>query len=785
MPTRTARPVTRKATALGIGFIIVLTGFYYAWIVGQNSRNPYYLPFTDGYVVQLAHGHADLGVKPDPNLVASSKPYDPATARGARILFDASYFRGHYYVYFGIVPFAELLVPFYGLTGRIIPVDAAVGIYAFGSFSVAAFIVVLLARRSSTQPRSFLLYGSLLLLGLGTPTLLLLRRPEIYELEIAAGWFHGALGIFFSILASGSETRRFRYLILASLCLALGIGCRPQYVIVVVTSLPYLYWILRNSGAPSHRKRLLLSLLIPTVAVSFVLGCFNWARFGNPLEFGFRYQLVSYDRQTIGFISLRNIPYNLCLYLFGGARLSQYFPWFLGQANPLVSLPVGHEETDQIYGCLIFSPILWLLLRPIASAIRYRRCQSDLPLLLPILLGLSNLVLFLVMGNGAYRYLADFEPPLLLALVGYMISRPVSGTRLWADRLFTALGFITAISFQGQQFALYDRFRTSQPKAFSAIERIADQPVFLKARLQRDTLIAPRITVKLPSNQIGHVEPLLVTGERSQQDFIYIYYESPGSIRIGFEATGYGGPLSNSIPIDYSKPHTFQLLLGSFLPPPTHPLFSSTSTDDYQRIASHLIVWVDDKPLFDTPAEFHPVRKLFYFAESPFDAAFGKAFSGIILAQSDEPVAVEEARRISADYAEERTTFQLDLSQLPPGEKYPLFSFGLHPHASSIYINRATGNVYNIGLMSQDQPTQEQALHLQVPPPHSVEILLLAAKESPTTPMKLTVNLGGTSLHFESHSKPAPISSFSVGRNAAGLSTLAPTLPEAVQCKTP
>ena len=76
-----------------------------------------------------------------------------------------------------------------------------------------------------------------------------------------------------------------------SVCLALSVGCRPFQAAFVPPALWMLYKnISRAEPAPLGRTlaRMLPHLAAPAI-VALALGAYNYARFGNPLEFGHNY----------------------------------------------------------------------------------------------------------------------------------------------------------------------------------------------------------------------------------------------------------------------------------------------------------------------------------------------------------------------------------------------------------------------------------------------------------------------------------------------------------------
>lgn len=74
-------------------------------------------------------------------------------------------------------------------------------------------------------------------------------------------------------------------------CLALSVGCRPFQAVYVPLGLWMLYRNLQKRHPDTLPRTLagMIPYLIAPILVALILGWYNWARFGNPLEFGHNY----------------------------------------------------------------------------------------------------------------------------------------------------------------------------------------------------------------------------------------------------------------------------------------------------------------------------------------------------------------------------------------------------------------------------------------------------------------------------------------------------------------
>ena len=82
------------------------------------------VPWTDkgkGYYQHLGRafeqGHTYLGMRPHESLLNAENPYRANKKRRQFVLWDASYYDGRYYLYFGAAPIVTLWLPVHLLTG--------------------------------------------------------------------------------------------------------------------------------------------------------------------------------------------------------------------------------------------------------------------------------------------------------------------------------------------------------------------------------------------------------------------------------------------------------------------------------------------------------------------------------------------------------------------------------------------------------------------------------------------------------------------------------------------
>src|ERR1700722_3014833 len=70
----------------------------------------------------------------------------------------------------------------------------------------------------------------------------------------------------------------------------------------------------------------------------------------------------------------------------------------------------------------------------------------------------------------------------------------------------------------------------------------------------------------LPAARSGTAEPLLATGEPGRGDTVFVYYESPGQLRFGWDSSVAGVVFSPPVATEATGLHHLLVSMGSLLP---------------------------------------------------------------------------------------------------------------------------------------------------------------------------------------------------------------------------
>jgi hypothetical protein len=290
----------------------------------------------------------------NPKLIALPYPYDPKSREGIHYEWDTSYLNGKYYLYSSPLPAILGYMPL-RILRRGYPPDSFVALFfcAWAFLASAAFTRRALTGRALNIPLPLWL----LFIGLGNVTAFVLVTVHMYEIAIVCGMAMTAMWALTLLRYNESPTPgRAVWL---SLWLALSIAARPNLgVLLFVTAF-----------AIKRSRKTILAFLAPLAIVAMAMLWYNAARFGDPFEFGIRYQLTHVDMTGQKVCSLCTFPEvarvgnNVQHYLFWPLHVHSKFPFvdaMPARIDRAVSWPTPNGMTEQIIGIGPIAPLMMI-----------------------------------------------------------------------------------------------------------------------------------------------------------------------------------------------------------------------------------------------------------------------------------------------------------------------------------------------------------------------------------------------------------------------------------------
>ena len=263
-------------------------------IVGFASADSYYNLLVQGFRA----GQLNVKREAPPGLARLANPYDDAAGRPYRFmdgyqLQDMSYYKGKLYLYYGITPALVLFWPYVALTGHYLLHKEAVVIFCSVGFLAGVWLLWALWWRYFAELGFGVVVAGALALGMGTGIPLLLAECDFYEVAVSCGYALTMLSLVGIWKALHERERRGWWLAGASLAYGLAVGARPDLLFgAVILLVPVV-----AEWREGHRVwPMLMAAVVPIGVIGLGLMLYNFLRFDNPLEFGWRYLLPSRGR---------------------------------------------------------------------------------------------------------------------------------------------------------------------------------------------------------------------------------------------------------------------------------------------------------------------------------------------------------------------------------------------------------------------------------------------------------------------------------------------------------
>ncbi len=376
----------------------------------QERSYAYYNYLADAFM----EGQMHLLILPGEKLLSKENPYDPKQHAYISLL-DASLYNNKYYFYFGPAPAVTFFIPYRIFFSGKLPSNLAAVIMSYGGFIFAFLLLKFFRRRYFNNIPFWMFFLSVMALSLCTFIPYVLRRPSAYEIAITGAYFFSTGGFYFLLSGILGNELKNRELILGSIFLGLAFGSRA----VLFWAFPALIFIfiiiLKKYKDNKFGKALpqLLMLALPYSIIIFLLGLYNYLRFGNWFEFGQKWMLTLQDMTSISHFKVENFFPNLTAYLFKPIQIISDFPYFT----------IGFEHTyengfsmEPVAGLIFTVPAVLLVLIFFFNIKKIKRERPHFFLSMLSIMAAGVLILLFVSFYSAItmRYAVDFTALLLI-----------------------------------------------------------------------------------------------------------------------------------------------------------------------------------------------------------------------------------------------------------------------------------------------------------------------------------------------------------------------------------
>lgn len=373
-------------------------------------------------VVEALEAHrVSFDVQPPDELIAMDNPYDYSlrATMGFPYLFDASFYKGNYYTYFGITPVLLLMLPFHLLTGRYLHTYAANLIFMVVFVYLTGIIYHLFIKRYVHKiSRGAYIVGYItLIIGSGSLSLLRGKKYDI-ALSCALDCVMASLIILYNLLED-NRWNRLKLFVCGGIS-GLIVLAKPNFIVYYIAIGFLLYKYLRNFSRREILKKVMWFAFPLGVCAVFQMG-YNYLRFDNIFEFGYQYQIGA-NIQMFNYFSLLKIFKSMVTYLFNAPIVDTgKFPFIVMTFGTTGTGMNTYSVVDKSVG-LFFVPILYILCfkREIFQRISTRQENTkEISLTIDIIVGIAALNLFISSITSAVydEYLIDVRGILILASI--------------------------------------------------------------------------------------------------------------------------------------------------------------------------------------------------------------------------------------------------------------------------------------------------------------------------------------------------------------------------------
>ncbi|MBO4579861.1 MAG: hypothetical protein J5715_06890 [Clostridiales bacterium] len=434
-------------------------------------------------------GQLNIDWDPPAELAELENPYDYSERISAGIddyLWDRIYFNGKYYSYFGAAPIFTNYYPIYLVTGSVPSCDTVIAINGALASLFLALALLAVIRIYCPNARFLLVILSIVCANALSYIPFLIGWGNMYNVSTISAIMFLCLSLWsgFTATVTDSKAKYFLYL-LSGLSLGLCAGSRPTIAIIAAVLIPrFIAVISDKKDKILYRAAKAISFLLPLLAIVSLILCYNYARFGNPLDFGIKYQLTGFDMRYVK-LSPSEIPMSFYYYFLIPPQQTEIFPYFDFSSN-IAGNAEAYHYTILNLGLLSFPYILLAYILFIPSLVNKK--PSDLNAISGLEYKTLLLISFLTpviiawieycMAGACFKYAADLTVSILVACVLVLTQCPEKSRMQHALIIISGivsaavLWLLIVYSDGGSWIAEGDNFRNNIPYAVEYVEKL-------------------------------------------------------------------------------------------------------------------------------------------------------------------------------------------------------------------------------------------------------------------------------------------------------------------------
>lgn len=306
---------------------------------------------TQEIVDSFENGRLDIMTDMNQALLELENPYDWSQRDNiGSYPWDHLLFEGKYYSYYGIAPVITLFWPYYKITGYYFPSSWAVWLFGVvGIIFLTKFYLCFIDKFFRKAYASIVLAG-FVIMQLSTGIYFCYFAAYFYEIAQSSGFLWVTSGAYFLMSSNviGDGKIKNARVAAAAFCLSMGVLSRPTIAVYCVAALFLIYAGFRKKRSLYDKKQsaaryyipYFLCALAPFAVIGSVQIWYNYARFGNPFDFGIEYSLTINDFTRAEYHT-HFAASGFFNFLFAIPSFSENFP-FLKAEYPKLFSPNGY-----------------------------------------------------------------------------------------------------------------------------------------------------------------------------------------------------------------------------------------------------------------------------------------------------------------------------------------------------------------------------------------------------------------------------------------------------------
>ena len=454
----------------------------------KDFKAEYGNQMTQEIVDAFELGQTNLNIDMNEALTQLENPYDRSqreTSDLGYIPWDHLYYGGKYYSYYGIAPVLLVFLPYHKLTGYYFPTSWAVCIFSILGMIFLTKLYLCFVSKFFEKIRSSIAILGLLIIQLSSGIWFCLNLKSFYEIAQTSGFLCVTIGAFFmlssNVIGEG-KIKNYR-VALSTLFLSLAVLCRPTLAIYCIAALFFIYagFKKKKETLTDEKKSKVgffapyfLSAFIPFVVIGSVQIFYNYARFGNPFDFGIQYSLTINDFTSTHFHTHLSVI-GFINFLFIQPEFTDTFPFFT--ANKFFDFQKqGYYfvATDTVMGMLWRAlPVLAYIYTPKAYRLSDNKNKKFYALLVSIVCIICPFIIIGSIWESGYamRYSVDFAWQLILGalIIAFIVYEKCSDNiKEHLNKLMIASAVVSFVLNFGQVFSWSVKENALSPDWYAA-----------------------------------------------------------------------------------------------------------------------------------------------------------------------------------------------------------------------------------------------------------------------------------------------------------------------------